>query len=115
MDFVIVLVILALVVLFISAPLRRAQTPAELTEETETDAAEPRVRELEAARDAKLRELRDAELDYRTGKLSDADYQALDATLRAEAIEILRALDEARERLADHDRAERPAPDTITG
>ena len=29
--------------------------------------------ELEAAREAKYREIRDAELDYRTGKLSDDD------------------------------------------
>ena len=28
--------------------------------------------ELEAAREAKYREIRDAELDYRTGKLSEA-------------------------------------------
>ena len=36
------------------------------------------VAELEAAREAKYRELRDAELDHRTGKLSDADYAELD-------------------------------------
>jgi hypothetical protein len=48
---------------------------------------------LEAARDAKYRELRDAELDHQTGKLSDADYEAIDSTLRAEAMELLRALD----------------------
>jgi hypothetical protein len=54
------------------------------------------VAELEAAREAKYRELRDAELDHRTGKLSDADYAELDASLRAEAIEIMRALDRER-------------------
>ena len=54
-----------------------------------------RIAELEAARDAKYREIRDAELDLRTGKLSDEDYEAIDQTLRAEAIEILRALDAA--------------------
>ena len=46
--------------------------------------------ELEAAKEAKYREIRDAELDWRTGKLSDADYRALDRRLRAEAVEILR-------------------------
>ena len=49
--------------------------------------------ELEAAREAKYRELRDADLDHRTGKLSDADYEELDRHLRGEAIEILRDLD----------------------
>jgi hypothetical protein len=51
---------------------------------------------LEAARDAKLRELRDAELDFATGKLGVRDYEVLDATLRAEAAELLRRLDDAR-------------------
>jgi hypothetical protein len=53
-----------------------------------------RVRaDLEAARETKYREIRDAELDYRTGKLSLEDYQAIDADLRAEAIAILDRLD----------------------
>jgi len=51
---------------------------------------------LEAARDAKFREIRDAELDFRTGKLSKQDYRALDNSLRSEAIELLRRLDAAR-------------------
>ncbi len=50
--------------------------------------------ELEAARDAKYREIRDAELDHRTGKLSEADWRAMDRSLRGEAVEILRRLDE---------------------
>jgi hypothetical protein len=49
--------------------------------------------ELEAAREAKYREIRDAELDYRTGKLSNEDYQAINGTLRAEAVEILDRLE----------------------
>jgi hypothetical protein len=51
---------------------------------------------LEAARDAKFREIRDAELDFRTGKLSREDYRALDGELRAEAIDLLRRLDAVR-------------------
>ena len=47
--------------------------------------------DLEAAKEAKYREIRDAELDHRTGKLSEADWRALDRELRAEAVEILRA------------------------
>jgi hypothetical protein len=49
--------------------------------------------ELEAAREAKYREIRDAELDYRTGKLSSGDFAAIDAALRAEGLEILQRLD----------------------
>jgi hypothetical protein len=48
---------------------------------------------LEAAKEAKYREIRDAELDHRMGKLSDADYRATDRELRRQAIEILRQID----------------------
>jgi hypothetical protein len=53
---------------------------------------------LEAAKEAKFREIRDAEHDFRTGKLSRDDFRALDRGLRAEAIELLRRLDAARGR-----------------
>ena len=86
MEFLIVLVVLAVVVLVVSAPLRRRGV-----EEAEESAE---LAELEAARDAKYREIRDAELDRRTGKLSDADWRVQDRALRAEAVDILRRLDE---------------------
>ena len=89
MTYVIVLVVLFAVVFVVSGPLRRRTVP---------DEASPAVLELEATRDAKYREIRDAELDHQTGKLSDADFEAIDSTLRAEAIEILRELDAARQR-----------------
>ena len=87
MDLVLVVVVLALIVLLVSAPLRRRGSD-------EGDENAERA-ELEAARDAKYREIRDAELDHRTGKLSDADWRAQDRALRAEAVDILRRLDEA--------------------
>ena len=85
-DLLVIFIVLAVVVLLVSAPLRarRAGDGAESAE----------LAELEAARDAKYREIRDAELDHRTGKLSDSDWRALDRTLRAEAVAILRRLDE---------------------
>ncbi len=49
--------------------------------------------DLAAAREAKYREIRDLELDYRTGKLSSEDYRATDSALRAEALEILDRLE----------------------
>jgi hypothetical protein len=58
----------------------------------ESSASSPGRDELEAAREAKYREIRDAELDYRTGKLSREDYETIDAALRAEAVEILNRL-----------------------
>jgi hypothetical protein len=87
MEFLVVFAILFAVVAFVTAPLRRAGPV------TESGAAP--LADLEAAREAKYRELRDADLDHRTGKLSDADYEELDRTLRAEAIEIMHGIDRA--------------------
>jgi len=90
MEFLVVLVVLAAVVLFVTAPLRRAADPS-----AETTPADADLAELEAAREAKYRELRDAELDHRTGKLSDADYEELEQALRGEAIAIIHDIDRA--------------------
>ena len=84
----IVIVVLTVVVLLVSAPLRRGATGRMEAED------ELRRADLELARDAKYREIRDAELDRRTGKLSDEDWRSVDRTLRAEAVVILRHLDE---------------------
>ena len=82
-----ILALLAVAVLVIGGPLLPGrQAAVDLTEESARA-------ELEAARDAKYGEIRDAELDYRTGKLSEPDWRALDRTLRAEAVELLKRLD----------------------
>jgi len=105
MEFLLVLLALTLVVLLVSAPLRReaqeqARSRSSAAAARSRSSAAADVADLEAARDAKYREIRDAELDHRTGKLSDADYQAVDLNLRSEAIEILNALDRAHESAA---------------
>jgi hypothetical protein len=79
------LILLAAVIAVVSGPLRAARAPAE----PET----PRRRDLYAAREAKYREIRDTELDYRTGKLSREDYEAVNGALRVEAVEILDRLE----------------------
>ncbi len=80
--------LLALVVLLVSAPLRHARVEAE------AERHDARLADLQAAKDAKYREIREAELDYRTGHLSEADWRLVDRQLRAEAVTILRAMDE---------------------
>ena len=62
---------------------------------------EGRIQELQAAKEAKYREIRDAELDHRMGKLSQADWRGLDRELRAEAITVLQELDRLEGRQAD--------------
>jgi len=86
MEYALALLVLAvLVALAVSAPLRR-RGEEERREET-------RLQELRAAKEAKYREIRDAELDHRMGKLSPDDWRSVDRDLRGEAIEILRELD----------------------
>jgi hypothetical protein len=94
---ILTLVLLAVVLLVVSAPLRAAQrrrresggAPAE----PDRGGADLERDELEAAREAKYREIRDAELDYRTGKLPREDYGSIDRALRAEALDILNRLE----------------------
>ncbi len=86
MEYAIALLLLAVVVgVVLSLPLRRR---GEEERQEETLRAE-----LEPAKEAKYREIRDAELDHKMGKLSRDDGRAVARDLRAEAIEILRELD----------------------
>ena len=81
-------IVLPLAAWLIAAPLLSGRADAVATAE------EAELAELEAARDAKYAEIRDAELDYRTGKLSEADWRELDRRLRGEAVQVLHELDE---------------------
>jgi hypothetical protein len=113
---ILTLLLVAVIVLVISAPLRDAAERRERETEGGFSAADvagasvgrlpPGVRrdELEAAREAKYREIRDAEMDFRTGKLSEEDYRTLDGELRAEALAILdglTALEDSEERAGE--------------
>jgi hypothetical protein len=88
MQLILVMLVMCLAATLIASPLiwrRRADAG---------DDGEPVA--LEAAKEAKFREIRDAEHDFRTGKLSRDDFRALNRALRAEALELLRRLDAAR-------------------
>jgi hypothetical protein len=85
-EFALAFLVLAVAVaLVVAGPLRRPP---------EAEPEDARRAGLEAAKEAKYREIRDAELDREMGKLSDADWHEIDRDLRAQAIEILRELDE---------------------
>jgi hypothetical protein len=86
MEFVIAAIVIAgIVAMVVIAPLRR-EPKLEVAEDDRRAA-------LEAAKEAKYREIRDAELDYRMGKLSEDDWREGDRELRAQAMAILRELD----------------------
>jgi flagellar biosynthesis/type III secretory pathway M-ring protein FliF/YscJ len=92
-EILLVLLIVAIVAWFVTGPLRRT---AEQSKAAGAHTEDPTIAALEARKEAKYREIRDAELDREQGKLSPADWKRQDAELRGEAIEILKALDEAR-------------------
>ncbi len=83
----IALFVIAAVALFVSIPLRPGAKSSERIED-------PERAELEARKESKYREIRDAELDREQGKLSQEDWARADADLRREAIEILKEIDE---------------------
>ena len=85
MELAIALILAVALAWFVSAPLRRGGAgPAS---------EDPRRAELEAAKEAKYRQIRDAELDREQGKLSQEDWERIDAELRREAVELLKELD----------------------
>ena len=73
-------------VMFIAQPVLRG------VDEPVDDA---RRAELEDAKQSKYREIRDAELDYRSGKLTHEQWEETDRELRREAMLILGKLDSA--------------------
>jgi hypothetical protein len=88
-----IVLLLVLVPVFVGWPVfRREQGRGE-----EVDRADAELAELEARKDAKYREIRDAEADRASGKLTDEDFQRLDRELRREAVEILKRIDRLRE------------------
>jgi hypothetical protein len=91
-EIVLGLLILGVVVWFVAVPLRRSADQAAPAEGDE----DPAVADLEARKEAKYREIRDAELDRAAGKLSQEDWHRQDAELRREAVAILKQLDEVR-------------------
>ena len=93
MEMILVMLLVAAAVAMVVAPLLPGRSgQAALDEDAERA-------ELEAARDAKYREIRDVELDRDTGKLSDAEWRAQDRVLRREAMDVLERLDALDERL----------------
>jgi flagellar biosynthesis/type III secretory pathway M-ring protein FliF/YscJ len=86
MELLLALVLLAFIAAFVSRPLLRPEAEPD-------DPAEAERAELEARKEAKYREIRDAEADRASGKLSEEDFGRINRELRAEAIEILKRID----------------------
>jgi cytochrome c-type biogenesis protein CcmI len=89
MEILLALVILAVLAVFVTAPLRRGESES-------VESESPELADLEARKEAIYRQIRDAELDREQGKLSPADWERLDAELRREAIAVLKRTDALR-------------------
>jgi flagellar biosynthesis/type III secretory pathway M-ring protein FliF/YscJ len=87
MELLLAIVLLALVAAFVSVPLRRK------ADDNDPDPREAERAELEARKEAKYREIRDAEADRASGKLTEQDFGRINRELRGEAIEILKRID----------------------
>ena len=97
-EVVLALIVVAVVVWFVSVPLRRSSSASDAVSERLED---PRIAELQARKEAKYREIRDAELDREQGKLSQADWSRQDAELRRDAVGVLKELDRAQAEVED--------------
>ena len=86
MEIALIALVVAGAAYIVTEPLRGRSKAADENFEAE-------LAELEAAKEAKYREIRDAELDHRMGKLSDDDHRRVDRELSGEAMAILRELD----------------------
>jgi hypothetical protein len=90
MELLIAVALIALVAAFVAAPLRRSSAAVD------GEGEDPEIADLEIRKQAKYREIRDAEADHAAGKLSDADFERLNGELRREAVEILKRIDRLR-------------------
>jgi hypothetical protein len=100
LELLLALAIVTVVAWFVTAPLR-GRPPADAE-----DPAEAELADLDARKEAKYRQIRDAEADHASGKLSDEDFKRLDRELRGEAIDILKRLDKLRPPKARDERTE---------
>ena len=92
LEFLLAVAIVVLVAWFVTAPLRNRPASREASE----DPAVAELADLEARKEAKYRQIRDAEADRAAGKLTEEDFKRLDRELRGEAVDILKRIDRLR-------------------
>jgi hypothetical protein len=115
----IILISVAAAVYMIRPLLARDATEAEERQRDSVDS----LRELHARQQMLLASLKDLDDDRATDKLDDGDYESLKAKLSAQAIEVMRQIDELeaehRKEIEAEEAANRPlqypAPDTGDG
>lgn len=90
------LILLALAVLAVAWPLLRERREPEVVQEVVVEiaaVADPLV-ELEERRDSIYQAIKELQFDYEVGKVSEADYLAFDSQFKAQAVTVLKQIDE---------------------
>jgi hypothetical protein len=88
MAIVIALVFVVALAVFVVAPIYRRDSGDE-----PAAGEDPERADLEARKESLYRQIRDAELDREQGKLSQPDWERVDAELRRDAIAVLKSID----------------------
>jgi hypothetical protein len=114
MEFLIALVLVAAVAAFVLVPLRSSATGMGRADRAAAE-LEAELADLEVRKQAKYREIRDTELDHAAGKLDAEDFARQDAELRADAIAILKRIDELERTRRRGRAADPPEPEAPTG
>jgi hypothetical protein len=91
LEFLLAVAIVVLVAWFVTVPLRNRHATDD-----DVDPAVAELADLEARKEAKYRQIRDAEADRAAGKLTEEDFRRLDRELRGEAVDILKRIDRVR-------------------
>lgn len=100
MSFLLALLLLGCLAALVLIPLRRpAEDPAQAEVSHDREELRAELAELEARKEARYREIRDAESDHAAGKIDQDDFESLSAELKAEAADVLERMDRVRERL----------------
>lgn len=88
LELVVKIVMALAVVGFVGYPLLRVED-----DEQEAEFLSEEAEELYRRKESTYSAIKELEFDWRTGKLSEEDFRELDAKYRAEAVEILEAID----------------------
>ena len=98
MSFLFAAILLVCLIALVIVPLRReADEPAVAEANRDREDLRAELAELEARKEARYREIRDAEVDHAAGKIDDADFERLSGELKAEAAEVLKRIDRVRD------------------
>jgi len=112
---VIGLIVILAVGIYVGLPILRARSAARGPRAGHRTAREDRLTELATRKEAALAAIKDIEFDHQMGKLSAEDFRALRDRYKAEAIALLKAIDELNGKNRPEPRPGSPSPEGLRG